>query len=272
MAPQQPHGPGSSIGAARVEDNVVSYRARHGLHPGQVHEPGPPGALPFSQRGQPSAAPQRSESGQAEAGLQPVQVDGSKTPNALEWAALAPLVEKALKRANESRDWYKKKASSVKRLSSGIRYGAIVLGLFGGLCQLLPKSVFGEFFSSLFGAPENVSALVFFLFAGVLLLIDQVFAYSSSYMRFRKIDLRLGKLIRMFEFEVDCERIGCGAKPLSAERADSFLARLKAFRTLVEDITIEDTETWIVEFKTGLGQIDQFARGGGQSRAGQKPA
>jgi hypothetical protein len=48
------------------------------------------------------------------------------------------------------------------------------------------------------------------------------------------------------------------------------LARLKAFVARVDDINIEETETWIAEFKVGLLQLEQFTKGTGKSAPRQK--
>jgi hypothetical protein len=108
------------------------------------------------------------------------------------------------------------------------------------------------------------TGLVLFLLAGACLLVDQVFGYSSSFARFRLIELKLGKLIRTFALDVELELAKCGGKILPGDRAHSILEELKAFVAHVEDINIEDTETWIAELKAGLQQIEQFTRASGK--------
>jgi hypothetical protein len=111
--------------------------------------------------------------------------------------------------------------------------------------------------------------LVLFGFAGGCLLLDQAFGFSSSWMRYRLAELRMGKLIRTFALEVETELAKCG-KNLPDDQANSLVARLKAFVAGVNDINIEETETWIAEFKAGLLQIEQFTKGSGKSLNGQK--
>jgi hypothetical protein len=128
---------------------------------------------------------------------------------------------------------------------------------------------FLEYFSAS-GATATGSGLVFFVIAGGCLLLDQALGFSSSWMHYRLAALRLGKLIRTFAVDVESERAKCGGKRLPPDRADSILDRLKAFVAEVENRKIEETETWVAEFKAGLLQIEQFARGRGKSAAGPK--
>jgi hypothetical protein len=118
-------------------------------------------------------------------------------------------------------------------------------------------------------ATVGALGLVLFGLAGGCLLLDQAFGFSSSWMRYRLAELRMGKLIRTFALEVETELAKCG-KNLPDDQANSLVARLKAFVAGVNDINIEETETWIAEFKAGLLQIEQFTKGSGKSLNGQK--
>jgi hypothetical protein len=201
----------------------------------------------------------------------------------MEWTVLEPLVREATRRAEANRAWYDTRASSNKKISRRLRFGAIALGLVGGLCPLLPDSVFApvlegilNWYKGFLGAEVTITrsgtGLVFFLFSGACLLIDQVFGYTSSATRFRLIELKLGKLMRTFALEIECELAKYGGRSLPGARVDSILADLKAFVARVEDINIEDTETWIAEVKAGLLQIEQFGRGSAKSAPGQRSA
>lgn len=255
---QNPAGAGSSTAASAV-DNVVPYRARHELPPVQAH-------------GQSTGAPQQSRGALPPAAPQPGQSDGAQATAAMEWSALEPLVKQAIASARATHAWYDKRASHVKNLSRWSRLVAIWLGVLGGLCPLLPTSMFAPFleYFPASGATATGSGLVFFGFAGGCLLLDQAFGFSSAWMRYRLAELRLGKLIRTFEVAVESELAKCGGKILSAHRADYVLARLKGFVADVENRKIEETENWVAELKAGLLQIEQIAKGRAKSGAGQK--
>jgi hypothetical protein len=218
---------------ASADDNVVALPMRHDLHPSH------------------------GDAAQAAAGV--------------EWTAIEPLVKEVIANASATHAWYDKRASHVKNLSRLSRLFAIWLGVIGGLCPLLPDSMFAPFLAYFpnSGATATGSGLVFFIFAGGCLLLDQAFGFSTSWMRYRLAELRLGKLIRTFAVEVDCELAKCGGKRLPADRADAIFARLKAFVAEVENRKIEETETWVAEFKAGLLQMEQFTKTRGKSTAGQ---
>jgi hypothetical protein len=206
------------------------------------------------------------------------QVDAAHAAAALEKATLERWVKEAIRSANDHRAWYDKRASSVGKLSRRLRFFAILFGVLGGVCPLLPASLvtgwFGQAAETMITAEATVGAIgmVFFAFAGGCLLLDQGFGVSSSWMRYRLAELRLGKLIRTFALEVETDLAKGGGKGLPGDLANAILARLKAFVAGVDDINIEETEAWIAEFKTGLLQVEQMTKGSGKSVYAQKIA
>jgi hypothetical protein len=193
----------------------------------------------------------------------------------MEKAVLVHLVKDAIRNANDTRDWYNRNASSVKKWSRGSRSWAISLGVLGSLCHLLPVSFVASVITSGYEQPAQAMVaaeaklgalgLIFFMLAGSWLLYDQVFGFSTSWMRYRLAELRLGKLIGSFTLDVEAELAKCGGRILSAERADGIFARLKEFVADVDKIKIEETETWIAEFKASLLQIEQVTKATGKS-------
>jgi hypothetical protein len=257
---RQPTEAGSPATAGPA-DNVVPHPARHHSRPNQVDGAQAAAGL---QSGELNWA-------QALAALRRSQVEEAQAPGTVEWMSLHPLVKEAIASATATHDWYDRRASHVKNLSRLSRLFAIWLAVLGGLCPLLPDSMFAPFldYFSASGATATGSGLVFFVIAGGFMLLDQAFGFSSSWMRYRLAALRLGKLIRTFAVDVESELAKCGGKRLPAEQVESILARLKAFVTEVENRKIEETETWVAEFKAGLLQIEQITKGRGKSGAGQ---
>jgi hypothetical protein len=271
-----PAGAGSTTAAGSL-DNVVPLPPRHELHPGQVGG------------GQASLASQANpvESVRTTPPPLPSQADPTQAPGEMARAALERMVKEAIKTANDDLAWYNNRAKHVKRMSRGMRRWAIYLGILGGVCPLLGESVFGGIGALLTGlfiagteeslardAISGVSAsgtgLVLFALAAGCLLIDQVFGYSSSWMRYRLAELRLGKLVRTFKLDVESELAMFEGRSLPHEQAKSILTRLKAFVAGLEDIRIEETETWVAEFKAGLLQMEQFTRNRGKPVDGNK--
>ena len=253
--------------AANPADNVVPHPARHYPRPNQVDGP------------QAAAGPQPGEGdwAQALAALRRNQLDEVQAPGTVEWMALHPLIKEAIASATATQNWYDRRASHVKNLSRWVRLAAIVFGILGGLCPLVPESFVGPllaYLPSLLGIPldritATGSGLVFFVIAGGCMLLDQAFGFSSSWMRYRLAELRLSRLIRTFAVDVESELAKCGGKRLPAEQAESILASLKKFVADVETHKIDETETWVREFKAGLVQIEQITKGRGKPGTGQ---
>jgi hypothetical protein len=148
--------------------------------------------------------------------------------------------------------------------------GRFCSGLLGGLCPLLPAALVETLVPRTGAATISSLAFVLFAVAAGMLLLDQVFGYSSSWMRYRLAELRLGKIIRKFDIDVEAQHAKSTGEPLPQERADVIVERLVNFSTEVDDVVIGETETWIAEFKAGLLQIEQITKRG-SSKTGDAP-
>jgi hypothetical protein len=235
------HAAAPAPATAGAEDNVLPYPARHDRQPGEV--------------------------------------DRRQVPLGVEKSALERFVNEEIRRAEESRKWYVKNARSVKKWSRGSRTWAILLGVFGSLCHLFPTSLLTKVVTSaesaqMIAVAEITAAesylgafgLVFFMLAGSLLLYDQVFGFSTSWMRFTLAELTLDKLIASFKLDVEAELAKCASRVLPATHADRIFTMIKDFAAKVDKVKIEETERWIAEFKAnGFVKIDQIRQAGGRS-------
>jgi hypothetical protein len=101
--------------------------------------------------------------------------------------------------------------------------------------------------------------------AGGCLLLDQVFGYSSSWMRYRLAELQLRKLIRVFSLDTQAEFAKLPDQTVPADQADRIIAQIKAFITEASNVVISETETWVAEFKSGLLKREQITKVGGKN-------
>lgn len=148
--------------------------------------------------------------------------------------------------------WYGRKSYWPKRISWTIRVTAVVLGVAGGLCPLLPVADADRAWVVPLG-------YVFFALAAGTVVLDQVFGFSATWMRFTTAQLRLRRAFDRFQIELLEAR---AAAPFGAP-ADPIVvaALLKTFLAAVDEIVLGETETWVTEFRASLLRIEDHARG-----------
>lgn len=179
-------------------------------------------------------------------------------------AAIRAVVQRAEKYVTAARDYYRDSAKELGAKSKRIRFWAVVLGVVGGLCPLIPGVLAGlpggigaasgtaATAISMFASVASSSGFLFLAIAAGLLLLDQVFGYSSAWMRFNLADAHLGGLIESFAVDVTADLGDPSDVTLPADRADTILASVRKFVADAEGIVVNETEAWIAEFKSGL--------------------
>jgi hypothetical protein len=189
-------------------------------------------------------------------------------------ASLETLVDGALERARELLKYYPWNARRMGKVSRRLRRAAVILGILGGLCPLLPAGLVEELPVDLKAMISPLGFVLFALAAGAILL-DQAFGYSSAWMRSRLTETELSKLIWSFEIEVR-GALSCAADTLSGDDASVILGRISQFAAACQDTIVRETQTWIAENKAGLLQIEQISRSssrpGGADQGGSRSA
>ena len=196
-------------------------------------------------------------------------------PDALvDRASLETVVDGALEKARELLKYYPWNASKMGKVSRRLRRAAVIFGVLGGLCPLLPATLVEKLPGDLKVMISPLGFVLFALAAGAILL-DQAFGYSSAWMRSRLTETELSKLIWSFEIEVR-GALSFAADTLSGDDANAILGRVSQFAAACQDTIIRETQTWIAENKAGLLQIEQISRSssrpGGADQGGSRPA
>jgi hypothetical protein len=167
-------------------------------------------------------------------------------------AALEAATRSVVARVRRDIAWYDRKAKVQKRWSWGLRVGAVLLGIAGGLCPLLPV---GE--ARGWVVPFGY---VFLALAAGLVVLDQAFGFSSTWMRFTIAQLRLRRAFDRSQLELLAARTGPDAAG-GATRLAAQVDVLKLLLAATDDVVLGETEAWMAEFKIGLLRIEQLAAG-----------
>ena len=168
--------------------------------------------------------------------------------------------------AEQNRVYYDGKARKAGAMSRRLRVWAVILGVAGGLCPLMPVSLLEKIVGEPAAAAVSSFGFVFFALAAAAVLLDQAFGYSSSWMRSRLAELELARLVSAFRIEV-VSALACGPERVAADDARRTLARVAAFADDINGAALRETQAWVAEFKAGLLQIEHIARSSAKNKS-----
>lgn len=170
------------------------------------------------------------------------------------------LFKSAIEDAEKVANWYLREKNPNKRYCRRVRAFAIAAGGVGAVIPVLAQLHVG------YGGVGNrieiqpVWASIALLFAAAPSAIDQLFGFSSAWMRYTSAGLRLRQLTQDFQYEwTSAVASWAGAEP-TTDQAVAAIGRIRAFIAQVNAVVKEETDAWIMEFKAALAQLDQAAK------------
>ncbi|HEY6430366.1 MAG TPA: SLATT domain-containing protein [Acetobacteraceae bacterium] len=152
--------------------------------------------------------------------------------------------------AQSALHWYARAKQRKSLASRSVRCAAIVAGVLGGLAPIVAGS------GILPGSANELAItqagyLLIGLAAG-LLALDHFLGLSSGWMRYIVTMMTIERL--RADFAIDWGRMR--RAQASAPDIVSFLDRALAFRTAVMDAIEGETNSWVVEFRTSISDLE----------------
>jgi SMODS and SLOG-associating 2TM effector domain 2 len=174
--------------------------------------------------------------------------------------------EKALYKAavTHARDriaWYDSKADSYAKLARRIRIGSLALFALGTLAPIV-ATLLVRLVALQTGKNDAVqwplaeAGYVLLALAGALVIFDQFFGISSSWMRFRQSQARLKVMLADMRFSW-AELMAAQASDRAPSYRTECIALLRRFVMNVELLTEAETKEWAGNFRS---QIESFDR------------
>lgn len=164
------------------------------------------------------------------------------------------LVGQAIARAEADIRWYEKHARKKAFASRTCHYLGILLGVAGGLCPLLPVTfVAGWMAAEPLQAEAGIKSLGFILLAlaaGVVLL-DRVFGYSSSWMRYKLAQMKLEYALERYRIQTS-GLLATDSNTADSELATAVFRATENFSATVSGIVLSETEAWISQHNAAL--------------------
>ena len=164
-------------------------------------------------------------------------------------ATLAALYRYVEDRATAAADWYLRHKRGKKRWSRGLRVLAIVLAAAGGIQPLVDAATPGS------GPAEW--GYVLLALAAACVGFDRFFGLSSGWMRDILAAQAIQRRLEAFRFEWAAANLrDSGQPPAAPERVRRALALIRRFEQEVAGVVERETNDWVLEFQSGLAQLE----------------
>jgi len=191
----------------------------------------------------------------------------------LEWqepeqiqTSIGLLFEFAEASANYSIDWYEAKRARKASKSRMLRFLAILLTVFGGLTPILG----GLGLSNIPVSKDRTLNLgqLGYLFLGLAAAcvgFDKFFGFSSGWMRYISTKITLERILSEFRLDWAMMVAKFGKKAPTEDQVQLMIQRVKEFLTAITTQVEQETQAWVLEFKTNLADIEKSAKEQGES-------
>jgi hypothetical protein len=166
-----------------------------------------------------------------------------------------------MKEANDAIKWYEIRRKPKQYGGQILRVSALIFAAIAGLVPIV-----GEIFQDN-GRPSIAPgwATVALAIAGLLVLLDRFWGFTSAWVRFLLAQQELGKELRNFQFDWAKDKISWGGPEPSIQQAAAMVISCKKFVMQVHAIVRRETNLWASEFESAISMIDQTARAADQT-------
>ncbi len=202
-------------------------------------------------------------------------------------ASIGEIFRAAVAHATSRIEWYGRNAGTKAKIAKRIRFTSLILFAFGTIAPIsvafllqindrfAPKTAAaaaaaaaataagtaadaaGRSLLSYFTTwPMAETGYVLLACAGALIIFDQFFDSSGSWIRFRQSEARLQVLLADFRFGWAGAMAQCGGV-IDAKQVGSFVTMARDFVTKVEILAEEETSAWAQRFSQRLSTFDQ---------------
>ncbi len=165
--------------------------------------------------------------------------------------SLGQVYEKAMAKAGELKDYYKKSMGHKKNWSRGLRYSQIALITLLGIG--IPITLFMQAYGWTGIVSGSLTAVIV-----AIGLIDHFGSFSGTWMRQSKAFQQISALVDEFEINWAKKSCDCGGD-FNESHAKEALDLIKSFVRQVDSVAIKETTAWIAEMNRALRDLDKRA-------------
>lgn len=150
--------------------------------------------------------------------------------------------------------WYGRAKRSKQWMAIVLRWVALVSVAAGGvapmLLELLPESL---------DIRAGWASIVFGL-AAAALAVDRYLGFSSGWMRYVTVMMKVNALVQRYEILVERERVKWGAGEPTGEQVGVLLDASQNCLTELHQLVQDETNLWMTEFRETGNQLSELAR------------
>ena len=154
--------------------------------------------------------------------------------------------------AKNAAAWYDGKRPWTKIAARWLRGGAILLTGIAGLIPLIAKLTEAAGYKVV----DPVLSAVALGIAGILIVWDRFYGFSSAWIRYMKASQQINHLQTSFVFDFAAASLGWDRPDPTTSQTDAGLALCKATITELDNIIQRETDQWIAEFQSALTQLE----------------
>jgi SMODS and SLOG-associating 2TM effector domain 2 len=168
-----------------------------------------------------------------------------------------------VKEANDAIAWYNIRRKPKQYGGQILRVGALIFAAVAGLVPIL-----GEIFQDNGHRPGIAPAwaTVALGIAGLLVLLDRFWGFTSAWVRFLLAQQELSEELRSFEFDWAKDKISWGGTEPTTQQATAMIVSSKTFIMQVHAIVRRETNLWASEFQNAITMVDQTAKAADQTK------
>jgi hypothetical protein len=159
-------------------------------------------------------------------------------------------------RSREGRDWYWRSIRGKRLGSLAVRTVAYVAAVGGSAAPII-AAVRPTADERLFITQIGVACLVL---AGVVLLADRLFGWSSGWLRYVSTVLAMERLTQQFRMDWAAYLLLKDPGALTKEDARALFDLARRFQYGLDERIKEETDGWVAEFNSGMAALDQMIR------------
>jgi hypothetical protein len=185
-------------------------------------------------------------------------------------ATLAEIYRAAVAHASNRIAWYGANAKTKSKVAKGLRIASLILFALGTIAPISVSFLFqiNERFGpkppaegglvKLFASwPMAETGYILLACAGALIIFDQFFDSSGSWIRFRQSEARLQVLLAEFRFAWAGLMAGCAGKVTDSTHVVACTTLARDFVTKVEILAEDETSAWAQRFSERLNGFDR---------------
>lgn len=170
-------------------------------------------------------------------------------------ASLQSLREYAENQVRRAIRWYYERKEIKARWSWGLRFFTVLFSGIGALCPITEAV-----WPTIWGVAPSKLGYIFIASAAIFVAFDRFTGSSSGWMRYIAAAIKLETLLEQFRLQwvrLNAER---GDNPLDTTSVKPFLDQIEAFSTAARAEVEKETQAWISEFQSNLGQLEKEAK------------